>query len=780
MNILFLTIGNVTDLSSHEIYPDLLRELNKNHNIYVACGRERRLDLETELTVEEGINVLRIRIGNITKTGLLEKGISTLTVERKFRKAIKKFFNNIRFDLIMYSTPPITFSSLIGYLKRRDNAKTYLMLKDIFPQNAVDIGMFGKKSPIYRYFRHKEHSLYRNSDNIGCMSKANIAYLLEHNSEISPSKVELCPNALEMMPPETVDTHALRAKYAIPDDRTVFLFGGNLGKPQGIDFFISCLRREKERKDVFFVIAGSGTEFEKIRAAITEDKLENVVLLEKLSTEEYNKLTSVCDVGLIFLDFRFTIPNYPSRLLSYMQKAKPVLAATDRATDLRDDIEAGKFGWWCPSDDIEAFDRLVAQVSGDKEMQRQYGINGQRYMETNFNVSECAKTIVSHCKKKTLIVSQCFYPSVNRGGPAVSVTNLAKALSEKMDISVLTASYESGSKEMLPGVTEGKNRLFCCNVYYTRSKSSKILKKYMHEISPDTVYISSLFSAEYTLPALFYARKHHLKAVLAPRGELQEAALKTKRQKKIPYLVFLKLSGLVKHIGFHATCTEEAEQIKKHFKNAKITVAQNVPSYINEVCRTRTKTEGGVRAVAVCRVHPIKGLLRAIEALQKASGSVSYDIYGPIEDEAYYQRCLKAENELPKTVSVRFHNAVQPEKLPEILSNADCFLLPTQTENFGNAIVEALLCGCPAVISNGTPWKMLKQCCAGMNADTTNEYTDAINRISEMNEQQWQEWSENAKRYIRERLNTEETVSRYIKMLGGTDETSVCTDKTLQ
>lgn len=769
MNVLFLTLGNVTDLSANEIYPDLLRELKKQqHNVYVACGRERRSQLPTEECEELGIHVLRVRIGNITKTNLIEKGISTLTVERCFRNAIDRYWKRVRFDLIVYSTPPITFCGLIRYLKKRDHAKTYLMLKDIFPQNAVDLGMFGTGSPIYRYFRSQERSLYGVSDFIGCMSPANIRYVTEHNPEVDPAKVELCPNALEIQPPLSVDAVAVKEKYGIPQDRPVFLFGGNLGRPQGIGHLLACLCSVKSREDLFFVIAGSGTEFDTVKKTIETEQLSNVRLLERLDTADYNALTAACDVGMIFLDHRFTIPNFPSRILPYMQEEKPIFACTDTACDLKDAIEEGTFGWWCPSVDVSVFENTVQHILEEKDKFAAFGKNSRRYLETHYDVKDCALQITSHIEPRALIVSQCFYPSINRGGPAVSVTNLAKHLASDMQVSVLTSAYESGSDEVYEQVQPGKNRLFDCDVYYETSTRAKELKARMTELAPDTVYISSLFSAEYTLPALRYAKKLHLRTVLAPRGELKDAALARKKAKKLPYLAYLKLFGLTKNVCFHATSEEEAESIRKHFKNATIVTAQNIPTELDVQPRKRVKEVGTLRAISVCRIHPIKGLDIAIQALADVKEPIIYDIYGPTEDETYHWKCLTLSKKLPVNITVNFHGAAEPDKLPGLLADADVFVLPTKTENFGNAIVEALSSGCPVIISNGTtPWQELEENNAGINADTAEDYTEAFRRFAGMSEAQRQTFSDGAKAYIRERLHMEETCAAYDKMFGG-------------
>jgi len=370
MKILFLTLEDFNSFSVHSIYCDLLREFIKNgHEVFAISPTEKRFGKNTHF--EENNHILKLRIGNTQKTNLLEKGISTLLIEPQFNAAIKKYFSNIKFDLILYSTPPITLLSAIEYVKKRDNAKTYLMLKDIFPQNAVDLGMFqttGLKSIIYKCFRNKEKKLYAVSDKIGCMSQANVDYVLNHNPEVDPAKVEICPNAIDpqeirLSPEEKIE---MRLRYGIPTDKTVFVYGGNLGKPQGIPFIIDCLRAEKENDKAFFLIVGDGTEYGKLEAFVNEEKPANVKLMKRLPKEDYDRMIAACDVGLIFLDYRFTIPNFPSRLLSYMQAGLPVLACTDPNTDIGKVITEGGFGWSSDSKDPNNFCILVLKILNSK------------------------------------------------------------------------------------------------------------------------------------------------------------------------------------------------------------------------------------------------------------------------------------------------------------------------------------------------------------------------------------------------------------------------------
>lgn len=368
MNLLFLTLLDFDSINEHNIYTDLLREFcNHGHKAYVISPIERRSGKQPRIIHGKNSTILKLRIGNTQKTNIIEKGISTITLESIFIKGIKRHFSDVKFDLIMYSTPPITFQRAVEYVKRRDAAKTYLLLKDIFPQNAVDIGMLSKngwKGLIYKYFRKKEKRLYEISDHIGCMSEANCKYILKHNPEINPEKVEVCPNCIEVqdMSLTLEERNNMRNKYGIPLDKIVFVYGGNLGKPQGIPFLVECLKTQLKNEQAFFLIVGDGTEFNVLATFFEKYKPKNMKLMKRLPKDDYDRMIAACDVGMIFLDHRFTIPNFPSRLLSYMQAKLPVLAVTDRSTDVGKVIVDASFGWWCESNDVGMFSKIVKNI----------------------------------------------------------------------------------------------------------------------------------------------------------------------------------------------------------------------------------------------------------------------------------------------------------------------------------------------------------------------------------------------------------------------------------
>ena len=405
MNVLLLTLLDFESIEERWIYTDLLREFVKNgHYVYSVSPIEKRTGKEERVLVEQGSTILKLKIGNVTKaSNVIEKGISTLQIESQFIRGIKQYFSNIKFDLVLYSTPPITFAKVIRFIKNRDQAVTYLMLKDIFPQNAVDLGILSKtgwKSILYKVFRQKEKTLYGLSDYIGCMSDANVSYVLSNNAEIDKAKVGVLANSVDIID-KSVDEDtrkAIREKYDIPLDKLVFVYGGNLGKPQGIPFLLKCLKEQRLEEKIFFLIVGDGTEYPLVDDYIKNQKPENVKLIKRLPKEDYDTMVAACDVGMIFLDYRFTIPNFPSRILSYMQAKLPVLAVTDKSTDIGSTIVDGGFGWWCESNDEKKVCELLNNIVKDNFSNM--GEVGFAYLKEHYDCKKSYESIIKQYKVK--------------------------------------------------------------------------------------------------------------------------------------------------------------------------------------------------------------------------------------------------------------------------------------------------------------------------------------------------------------------------------------------
>jgi hypothetical protein len=399
MKILFLTLARITSIEDRGIYTDLMRKLEEEgHELFIATPSERRFGQKTKLTITNGVNILQIWTLNIQKTNIFEKGTGTLSIEYQYLKAINKYFNQIKFDLVLYSTPPITLTKVISKIKKRDGAKTYLLLKDIFPQNAVDLEMIKESGLLHKFFRNKEKTLYKISDFIGCMSPANVDYLRKNNPQINPVIIEENPNSVDIVENEYTDSDVvkIRQQYHIPIDSTVFVYGGNFGKPQGLDFLLEVIESNSNNTFAFFVLVGSGTEYYKIRNWFESHKPNNALLMDNLAKKEYDKLLSACDVGLILLDKRFTIPNFPSRLLSYLENKMPIIAATDNATDIGRIAQVNGFGFAGLNGDLTSFNNHIKNMVENRMEIELMGQNAYHFMINNYSVERSYNTIISH------------------------------------------------------------------------------------------------------------------------------------------------------------------------------------------------------------------------------------------------------------------------------------------------------------------------------------------------------------------------------------------------
>ncbi|MDN0069539.1 glycosyltransferase family 4 protein [Collinsella ihumii] len=398
MKVLFISLVALEDTREQNIYGDLLKVFRRHeHEILAVSPRERRTALPTEYDAAGDYPVLRVAIGNVTKNGPIEKGISLLRLSRQIEAAIDEFAPCFQPDLIIFATPPTTIYGLVARLKKKYKADTYLLLKDIFPQNSVDLGLMSKdgiKGILYKYFKRTERKTYQVADYIGCMSPANRDYLLEHERWLDDSRVEVNPNSLIPLEPHSISISAVREEFGLPVEQNLLVYGGNLGKPQAIDVLIEALKINEVDFAAHFVICGSGTERSKLESFFSEKQPSHATLLPNLSRIKFNELLGAANAGLILLDSRFTIPNYPSRLLSYLQAGLPVLVASDTVSDMGPIAEQNGFGIWCSSDNSQNLIATAATLFNSDY--QSMGINGRRFFEQEYSAERSYRIIERH------------------------------------------------------------------------------------------------------------------------------------------------------------------------------------------------------------------------------------------------------------------------------------------------------------------------------------------------------------------------------------------------
>ena len=382
MNILYLSAIPFKIGKNLSIYTDLIQELkNFGNKITVVSIDSSLKPFQIKKVRQKNIDLIYIGSFQLYNVNILRKGLVILSLPFFMKRAIKKI-DISKYDVILYETPPITWAGIVKEVKNKNKIKSFLMLKDIFPQNAVDIGLMKKNNFIFKYFKRKEKLLYEVSDYIGCMSKGNMKYILENNPKILKEKICYFPNTKK-------DTG--NGNINLKKEKLQFIYGGNMGLPQGVLNIAPAISYFKNNEDIEFIFIGKGTEWNKINEYFKKQK--NVKVLESLPREEYEKLLSSCDVGFIFLDSRFTIPNYPSRTLAYLEKGIPIIAATDKNTDIKDLILDNGVGLWSCSDDINSLIENIRIMKENKEKRQEFSKNARELFLKEFQVEKSVELL---------------------------------------------------------------------------------------------------------------------------------------------------------------------------------------------------------------------------------------------------------------------------------------------------------------------------------------------------------------------------------------------------
>lgn len=387
MNVLFLSLLDFDSISQENIYTDVLREFVSNgHFVYVISPVEKRNHREIKKVESTGYKIIKPSVGNITDTPVFEKGVSLLRFSSQIISCIEKHINGSPIDLFLVATPPVTNDVIIKYIKKKYRARVYLMLKDIWPGNIFKVPLPGgviTQTGVHLFFRHHEKKLYALSDYIGCMSPANVKYVLENNPGLKPGKVHVNPNSISPVRVNVSDEEKrlLRKKYGIPNDRRCLVYGGTLGPGQDISNVVACLRACKDL-DCFFFIAGRGVQEDLIKDYIEKEHPNNVGYSPWIAKEEYKKVVASCDIGLVFLRYNSNTPSFPSRILTYMEQGLPVITCTSAVSDMNETVESGAFGWGAFSNDPNSFYKAVVQcLAANLEL---YRTNSIKYLDDNY------------------------------------------------------------------------------------------------------------------------------------------------------------------------------------------------------------------------------------------------------------------------------------------------------------------------------------------------------------------------------------------------------------
>ena len=329
---------------------------------------------------------------------------------------------------------------------------------------------------------------------------------------------------------------------------------------------------------------------------------------------------------------------------------------------------------------------------------------------------------------KILVFIDWFKPAYKAGGPIQSVANIIKTFSTQ-NFWICTSNKDFGENEPL-------------------SNKQKI-KEIISLVNPSIIYFNSLFSKNFTLKPLFLVKsRDDIKLILAPRGMLGTGALNIKPFKKKVFLSISKCYGLFKNITWHVSSNLEKQEVLRTFRNpSKIVIAPNIPNRVTNFIQTVSKTEGEVKLFFISRISKKKNLHFALEILnQNLPGNITLYIYGPIEDEPYWNICLNKIKQLPKNVSVEYSGELLPEEVLPKISKHHFLFFPTMHENYGHVIIESLMAAKPILISNNTPWTDLKRKNVGWDIplEDANSFTRILKQVIEMKDEDYQRMSKKA------------------------------------
>ena len=359
-------------------------------------------------------------------------------------------------------------------------------------------------------------------------------------------------------------------------------------------------------------------------------------------------------------------------------------------------------------------------------------------------------------KKNILIGCDHYLPGFRAGGPVRSIAAIVNVLKNEATISIITRNRDCGIKT--PYENLSPNQYGYPVFYFSITQAIVGIFKLLKNHSFDIIYCNSFFSPVFTIYTLLLSRvvfRQKTKIIIAPRGELGSGALIFNSPRKKIYL-FLMRRFLEKNIVWHATSTEEENDIKKIIGvRANIFTLANIALTDFPVSAIQNKKENELKIVFISRIIGKKNLEFALQVLAQVKGSIFFDIYGPIEEPAYWESCLLLIKNMPSNIVVNYKGALMPEVVAQTIQHYDLFFLPTLNENYGHAIVEAFSAGCPVMVSSNTPWRNLADCNAGWDFDLKNpaEFTKKLEALIGLSAQQYEIYHKGASEYFNQKIN---------------------------
>jgi O26-antigen biosynthesis N-acetyl-L-fucosamine transferase len=369
----------------HELGVEFLRH---GHEVTILTPSEA-ISKGFHLSTEDGLLIVRVRSGRIKGTGKALRAIREMRLSQSIWTRARHFLLAHPADLILFYSPTIFFGKLVRVLKERWKCPAYLILRDIFPQWAVDAGIL-RKGLVWRYFRRKEIEQYAAADIIAVETPSNLEYFAREFPE-KPYRLQVLYNWAKPHGSALPST-GYRERFCL-QGKALFLYGGNLGVAQDLDNIIRLAKRLTPHGHVHFLLVGEGSEVPKLERIIAANKLTNIRIMPAVPHLEYMSMLSEADVGLISLDRRLKTHNVPGKLLGYMNCGKPILASINPGNDLFGILEKNQAGFCLLNGDDDGLFDAAIMLANNPELRITMGINSRRLLNQLFSVDAAVRQI---------------------------------------------------------------------------------------------------------------------------------------------------------------------------------------------------------------------------------------------------------------------------------------------------------------------------------------------------------------------------------------------------
>ena len=364
-------------------------------------------------------------------------------------------------------------------------------------------------------------------------------------------------------------------------------------------------------------------------------------------------------------------------------------------------------------------------------------------------------------KKHILVFIDWFLPAYKAGGQIPSVLNIIKLLSNEIDFSVITSNSDEGDAPFENLSFNKWTTNFGIRIIYIspENQNYSFLNHLIDNEIFDAAYFNSFFSFKFTTLPLYIVKRNRpcSKIILAPRGMLGKEALAIKPLKKQTFIWLARFFNFYKNIHWHASSELESNEIKAIFgkktANIKTSIDISILPRIENI--EKEKEVNSLKIFYLSRITDKKNLLGSIEILQKiTSGTIQFDIIGPVGNEEYWNECKKALEKLPKNIKTSYLGSIPNYQLPEILKSYHTFLFPTLNENYGHVIAESLAAACPVIVSERTPWQDLEQYNAGWVVSLENQqlFVEKIKIMLTLNKIEYNRMANSALSYIHQKV----------------------------